>query len=163
MFKVFTISKVFIVLLWSLKPFLHYFIPYFVGLFVLQRPAMLSVMIKIEVLRVLAYLFYNLWRYHADTIQGILPRTRTTDTLWTSKLFEKLGRCGRQNMLRPYLQNLGLWLNFSRALKAISSLGVGSPWPRTMIAVLMGFFFQEKCPCRQHKSLSFHIFFCNEK
>ena len=50
--------------------------------------------------------FYNLWRYHADTIQGILPTT--------------------------------------------------------MMAVLMGFFFQEKCPCRQHESLSFHNFLCRK-
>ena len=50
--------------------------------------------------------FYNLWRYHADTIQGILPTT--------------------------------------------------------MIAVLMGFFLQEKCPCRQHESLSFHNFLCRK-
>ena len=79
------------------------------------------------------------------------------------KAIWKIGPVWQTKYASAIPKNLGLWLNFSRALKAISSLGVGSPWPRTMIAVLMGFFFQEKCPCRQHKSLSFHIFFCNEK
>ena len=40
---------------------------------------------------------------------------------------EKLGRCGRQNMLWPYLKLWEWELIFSRALKAISSLGVRSP------------------------------------
>ena len=40
--------------------------------------------------------------------------TRTTDTQWRhkSKKSEILGRCGRQNMLRPYLKNLGLGFDF---------------------------------------------------
>ena len=40
-------------------------------------------------------------------------RSGTMDTKWRHKskiLSEKLGRCGRQNMLRP--NSLGLWLNF---------------------------------------------------
>ena len=56
-------------------------------------------------------------------------RPRTTDTQWRhkSKISEKLVRCGRQNMLRPYL-NIWEWeWIFGRAVKAISSLGICSP------------------------------------
>ena len=58
-------------------------------------------------------------------------QTRTTDTQWRrkSKISEKLGWCGRQNMLRPYLKIWDWdwdWI-FGRAVKAISSLGVRSP------------------------------------
>ena len=55
---------------------------------------------------------------------------RTTDTKWRnkSKKSENLGRCCRQNMLQPYL-NIWEWeLIFGRAVKAISSPGVRSPW-----------------------------------
>ena len=52
---------------------------------------------------------------------------RTTDTQWRhkSKKSENYGRCGRQNMLRPYLK-FWEWI-FGRAVKAISSPGVRSP------------------------------------
>ena len=55
---------------------------------------------------------------------------RTTDTQWRhkSKISEKLGRFGRQNMLRPYLKIWEWEWIFGRAVKAISSLGVRSPW-----------------------------------
>ena len=55
---------------------------------------------------------------------------RTTDTQWRhkSKISEKLGRCGRQNMLRPYLKIWEWEWIFGRAVKATSSLGVRSPW-----------------------------------
>ena len=55
---------------------------------------------------------------------------RNTDTQWRhkSKKSENLGRCGRQTMLRPYL-NIWDWdLIFGRAVKEISSPGVRSPW-----------------------------------
>ena len=54
---------------------------------------------------------------------------RTTDTQWRhrSKKSENLGRCGRQNMLRPYLKIWEWELIFGRAVKAISSPGVRSP------------------------------------
>ena len=54
----------------------------------------------------------------------------TTDTQWRhkSKKSENLGRCGRQNMLPPYLKIWDWELIFGRAVKAISSPGVGSPW-----------------------------------
>jgi hypothetical protein len=54
---------------------------------------------------------------------------RTTDTQWRhkSKISEKLGRCGRQNMLPPYLKIWDWDWIFGRAVKAISSLGVRSP------------------------------------
>ena len=42
--------------------------------------------------------------------------------------FENLGRCGRQNMLRPYLKIWELELIFGHAVKVISSPGVRSPW-----------------------------------
>ena len=44
------------------------------------------------------------------------------------KTSENLGRCGRQNMLRPYLKIWEWELIFGRAVKAISSPGVRSPW-----------------------------------
>ena len=57
--------------------------------------------------------------------------TRTTDTQWRhkSKKSENLGRCGGQNMLWPYLKIWEWELIFGRAVKAISSIGVRSPWP----------------------------------
>ena len=59
---------------------------------------------------------------------GVGPRT--TDTQWRhkSKKSENLGRCGRQNMLWPYLKIWEWELIFGRAVKAISSPGVRSPW-----------------------------------
>ena len=55
--------------------------------------------------------------------------TRATDTQYnTSKISEKLGWCGRQNMLRPYLKIWAWEWIFRCAVKAISSLGVRSPW-----------------------------------
>ena len=52
-----------------------------------------------------------------------------TDYWYTiSKISEKLGRCGRQNMLWPYL-NIWDWeWIFGRTVKVISSLGLCSPW-----------------------------------
>ena len=44
------------------------------------------------------------------------------------KLSGSLGRCGRQNMLRPYLKIWNWDWIFGRVVKAISSLGVRSPW-----------------------------------
>ena len=54
---------------------------------------------------------------------------RTTDTQWRQKsnISEKLGWCGSQNMLRPYLKIWDWDWIFGRAVKAISSLGVRSP------------------------------------
>ena len=56
--------------------------------------------------------------------------TRTTDTQWRhkSKISEKLGWCGRQNMIRPFLKIWEWKWIFGRAVKAIFSLGVRSPW-----------------------------------
>ena len=61
------------------------------------------------------------------------PYARTTDTQWRhkSKISEKLDWCGRQNMLPPYLKNwVWDWI-FGHAVKAISSLGVRSPWSQS--------------------------------
>ena len=56
--------------------------------------------------------------------------SQTTDTQWrhTSKKSENLGQCGRQKILRAYLKIWDWDLIFGRAVKAISSLGVRSPW-----------------------------------
>ena len=56
-------------------------------------------------------------------------KPRTTDTQWRhkSKISESLGRCGGQNMLRPYLKIWDWDWIFGRAVRAISSLGVHSP------------------------------------
>ena len=58
----------------------------------------------------------------------MLPKKRATDTQWRhkSKISEKLGRCGRQNMLPPYLK-IWDWI-FGRAVKAVSPLDVRRPW-----------------------------------
>ena len=67
------------------------------------------------------------------TSTSFIPRT--TDTQWRhkSKISKNLGRCGRQNMLPPYL-NIWDWdWIFGRAVKAISSLGVRSQWVMTII------------------------------
>ena len=49
-----------------------------------------------------------------------------------SKISEKFGGWGRQNMLRPY-QNIWDWdWIFGRTVKAFSSLCVCSPWAATM-------------------------------
>ena len=52
------------------------------------------------------------------------------DTQWRhkSKISEKLGLSGRQNLLRPYLKIWEWEWIFGRAVKAFSSLGVRSPW-----------------------------------
>ena len=65
----------------------------------------------------------SLYRYH------FLSCPWTTDTQWRhkSKISEKLGRCGRKNMLRPYLKIWEWEWIFGRAVKAISSRGVRSP------------------------------------
>ena len=54
---------------------------------------------------------------------------RTMDTQWShkSKMSEKLGRCGRQIMLRPYLKIWDWDWIFCRAVNAFSSLSVHSP------------------------------------
>ena len=61
---------------------------------------------------------------------GLYKGSRTTDTQWRhkSKISEKSGRCGRQNMLPPYLKIWDWDWIFGCAVKAISSLGVRSPW-----------------------------------
>ena len=71
-------------------------------------------------------MWFLMHKIHLDLKRTALP----TDTQWRykSKISEKLGRCGRQNMLRP---NLKIWdwdWIVGRAVKAIFSLGVHSPW-----------------------------------
>ena len=57
-----------------------------------------------------------------------VARTMNTQHRHKSKISEKLGRCGRQNMLWLHLKIWDWDWIFSRAVKAISSLGVCSPW-----------------------------------
>ena len=78
---------------------------------------------------------------HSGYYNGVLTQkryflARTTDTQWRhkSKISEKMGRCGRQNMLPPYLKIWDWDLIFGCAVKAISSPGIRSPcwnpvWP----------------------------------
>ena len=65
-------------------------------------------------------------------LSSLWIESRTTDTQWRhkSKISEKLGRCGRQKMLPPYLKIWEWEWIFGRAVKAISSLGVRSPCTR---------------------------------
>jgi hypothetical protein len=75
------------------------------------------------------------WYVHTTKEIEIIPRT--TDTQWRHKWkkSEIFGRCGRQNMLWPYL-NIWDWdLIFGCAVKTISSPGVRSPW--TMLLKLL--------------------------
>ena len=64
-------------------------------------------------------------------------KARTTDTQWRhkSKISEKLDRCDRQNMLRPYLKIWDRYWIFGRAVKTISSLGVRSPWSKVCMVL----------------------------
>ena len=67
-----------------------------------------------------------------DTIRRFISLciARTTDTQWRhkSKISEKLGWCGRQNMLRPYLKIWDWDWIFGSAVKAVSFLDIRSPW-----------------------------------
>ena len=58
----------------------------------------------------------------------VVPRTTDTQWRYKSKISEELGRCGRQNMLRLCLKIWDWDWIFGRAVKAISSLGIRSPW-----------------------------------
>ena len=64
-------------------------------------------------------------------------RARTTDTQWRhkSKISEKLGQCGRQNMLWPYL---GIGIKFS------ASLGVRSKWNSASFCVSSQIYSKQK-------------------
>ena len=78
--------------------------------------------------------------------------TRTTDTQWRhkSKISEKMGRCGKQNMLPPYLKIWDWEWIFGRAVKAISSLGVRSPCNKTKPCWVMSVIFLFSKVCGQH-------------
>ena len=87
-------------------------------------------------------MFLKLWAYSfeiteckngCDGFELICIYSRTTDTQWRhkSKKSEKLGRCGRQNMLRPYLKIWEWEWIFGCAVKVISSPGVRSPCSTT--------------------------------
>ena len=57
---------------------------------------------------------------------------RTPNEGINQKQSEILGRCGRRNILWPYLTIWDWDLTFGRAAKAISSPGVRSPWAVTL-------------------------------
>ena len=56
-----------------------------------------------------------------------LARTKDTQKRHKSKKSENFSRCGRQNMLWPYLKIWEWEWIFGRSVKAISSLGVCTP------------------------------------
>ena len=71
----------------------------------------------------------------SDLISGQIDSFETTDyghSRHKSKISEKLGRCGRQNMLPPYLKIWDWDWIFGHAVKTISSLGVRSPWSKLL-------------------------------
>ena len=73
--------------------------------------------------------FMIVWKCSFYTFSVLTVKSRTMDTQWRhkSKISEKLGRFGRQNMLRPYLKIWDWDWILGRAVKAIPSLGVRSP------------------------------------
>jgi hypothetical protein len=74
------------------------------------------------------------FKYYLNTLK-LLSKPWTTDTQWRhkSKISENLAWCGRQNMLRPYLKIWQWEWIFGRAVKAISSLCVRSPWSKPKV------------------------------
>ena len=74
--------------------------------------------------------FYKIECGRQSLLPGSSSGTRTTDNQWKhkSKISEKLGRCGRQNIVLPYLKIWDWNWIFGRAVKTISSMGVRSPW-----------------------------------
>jgi hypothetical protein len=79
--------------------------------------------------------FCRFWRGYSKTAYLTRSGSLTTDTQWRhkSKISEKLGRCGKQNMLWPYLKIWDWDWIFGRAVKAISSLGVRSSWSGSFV------------------------------
>ena len=71
----------------------------------------------------------------------------STDTQWRheSKKSENLGRCGRQNILQPYLKIWEWELIFGRAVKTISSPGVLSPCPLPPTKMATSFMDAPEC------------------
>jgi hypothetical protein len=71
-----------------------------------------------------------------------VSNARTTDTQWRhkSKKSEILGRCGRQNMLRPYLKNWGgIWISavqWRRFSHRVSVVRVRMHWKNVYISTL---------------------------
>ena len=83
--------------------------------------------------------------------------SQTTYTQWRhkSKISEKLGRCGRKNMLWPYLKIWDWDWIFDRAVKAIASLGVRSPWYSVLQLYLQRrLFLTLKCLILEEHSLT---------
>ena len=73
---------------------------------------------------------FNVTHSNTNYQDNVHCGARTTDKQWRhkSKKSENLGRCGKQNMLWPYLKIWEWELIFSHAVKPISSPGVRSPW-----------------------------------
>ena len=84
-------------------------------------------------------------------------KARTTDTQWRhkSKISEKLGQCGRWNMLWLYLNIWDLDWIFGRAVKAIPSLGVRSLWSKVI------FYLRNYWPYL--KNIEFNFFWTQSK
>ena len=78
------------------------------------------------------WFIFQAWRSYGQPLQisFVFSYPRTTDTQWRhkSKIYVKLGRCGKQNMLWLYLKIWEWEWICGRAVKAISSLGIRSPY-----------------------------------
>ena len=68
----------------------------------------------------------KLWFW--NLVKSLCMKIKYTQWRHKSKKPENLGRCGRQNMLLLYLKIWEWEWIFDRAVKAISSPGVRSPW-----------------------------------
>ena len=99
------------------------------------------------------YMLLSLAKKYICSCQLWYTTARTTDTQWRqkSKKSENFGRCGRQNMLPPYLRIWDWDWIFGRAVKAIFSPGVRSPCTTvTYVRCLQGFsFFPWKLSTKQ--------------
>ena len=65
---------------------------------------------------------------NTTSLQSLLPRTTDTQWRYESKISEKLGRYGRQNILWLYLKIWDWDWIFGRVVKVISCLGIHSLW-----------------------------------
>ena len=79
------------------------------------------------------------FRFYGLLMKGKFHGLRTPNEGINQKKSENLGRCGRQNMLWPYLKIWEWELIFGCAVKAISSPGVHSQWKKVFTIQLQRF------------------------
>ena len=80
-----------------------------------------------------------------DTFIGYYTRTMYTQWRNKSKISEKLSRCGGQNMLWLYLKIWEWEWIFGRAVKAIFTLDVRSPWYYSSTMYILHEYFVLQC------------------